>query len=240
MKNELMIFEHKERAVVSSRIIAERFGKTHAEVLKSIHGERRGEKRIPGLIDGIRSSVKTPDLYFMKSWYKDTYERSQPEYLCTRDGFSLLVMGFTGEEALKWKLKYIDAFNQMEAFITERKSSEWLMTRKQGKLIRRAETDTLANLVEYAEKQGSQNMRKRVYSIYSQMVNNLVGIEKGQRDSVPFKTISVIAFLEDMILHTVDEEMQKGTHYKEIYKICKANGEQIMRFAYLPALKITA
>lgn len=39
-----------------------------------------------------------------------------------------------------------------------------------------------------------------------------------------------------MILHTVDEEMQKGTHYKEIYKICKANGEQIMRFAYLPAL----
>ena len=44
---------------------------------------------------------------------------------------------------------------------------------------------------------------------------------------------SLITFLEDMILHTVDEEMQKGAHYKDIYKICKANGEQIMRFAYL-------
>ena len=80
-------------------------------------------------------------------------------------------------------------------------------------------------------------MRKNVYTIYSKLVNSLVGIEKGQRDSVPFKTISVIAFLEDMILHTVDEEMQKGTHYKDIYKICKANGEQIMRFAYLPAVR---
>lgn len=234
MKNELMIFERKEMAVVSSRIVAERFGKTHSEVLKTIHGENRGEKHIPGLIDGIRSSAKTPDLYFMKSRYDDVYGRSQPEYLCTRDGFSLLAMGFTGKDALEWKLKYIDAFNKMEAFIAERKSSEWLITRKQGKLIRRAETDTLANLVEYAEAQGSRNMRKKVYTIYSQMVNKLVGIENGQRDTAPFKTISVIAFLEDMILHTVDEEMRKGTHYKEIYKICKANGEQIMRFAYLP------
>lgn len=236
MKNDLMIFERNEKAVVSSRTVAEKFGKTHSEVLKSIHGETRGEKRIPGLIDGIRSSVKTPDLYFIKSRYEDVYGRSQPEYLCTRDGFSLLVMGFTGKEALEWKLKYINAFNQMEAFIAQRKSSEWLMTRKQGKLIRRVETDTLANLVEYAEAQGSRNMRKQVYSIYSKLVNSLVGIEKGQRETAPFKTITVIMFLEDMILHTVDEEMRKGTHYKEIYKICKANGEQIMRYAYLPAL----
>ena len=58
-----------------------------------------------------------------------------------RDGFSLLVMGFTGKETLEWKLKYIDAFNKMEAFIQERRFSEWLLTRKQGKLIRRCETD---------------------------------------------------------------------------------------------------
>lgn len=235
MKNDLMIFEHKEHAVVSSRTVSDRFGKTHSEVLKTIHGENRGERHVPGLIDGIRSSVKTPDLYFIKSRYEDAYGRSQPEYLCTRDGFSLLVMGFTGKEALEWKLKYINAFNQMESFIQERRSSEWLVTRKQGKLIRRMETDTLANLVDYAEAQGSRNMRKRVYTIYSQLVNSLVGIQSGERETAPFKTISVIAFLEDMILHTVDEEMQKGTHYKEIYQICKANGEQIMRFAYLPA-----
>lgn len=222
MKNDLMIFERKEMAVVSSRYVAENFKKQHQHVTQAI------EKLI-----SENSLVKS---MFIRSHYDTERGKSYKEYLMNRDGFSLLVMGFTGKEALEWKLKYINAFNQMEAFITERKSSEWLMTRKQGKLIRRAETDTLANLVEYAEAQGSRNMRKNVYTIYSKLVNSLVGIEKGQRNSVPFKTISVIAFLEDMILHTVDEEMRKSTHYKEIYKICKANGEQIMRFAYLPEL----
>jgi phage regulator Rha-like protein len=41
--------------------------------------------------------------------------RTQKEYLLTRDGFSLVVMGFTGQKALQWKLKYIEAFNKMEA-----------------------------------------------------------------------------------------------------------------------------
>ena len=219
MKNDLMIFEHKEHAVVSSRYVAENFKKQHQHVTQAI------EKLI-----SENSLVKS---MFIRSYYDTERGKTYKEYLMNRDGFSLLVMGFTGKEALVWKLKYINAFNQMEAFITERKSSEWLITRKQGKLIRRNETDTLANLAEYAEAQGSRNMRSKVYTIYSNLVNSLVGIKPGQRDIVPFKTISVIAFLEDMILHTVDEEMQKGTHYKDIYKICKANGEQIMRFAYL-------
>lgn len=221
MKNELMIFEHREHAVVSSRVISEHFGKMHKDVLESVRN-----------LMAENSAVKS---MFYKSYY-EVRGRDFPEFLMNRDGFSLLVMGFTGREALEWKVKYIDAFNRMEAFINERLSSEWLITRKQGKLVRRGETDVLANLVEYAEAQGSRNMRKQVYTIYSKLVNDLVGIESGQRDRVPFKTISTIMFLEDMILHTVDEEMQKGTHYKEIFRICKENGQQIMRFAYLPRL----
>ena len=34
-----------------------------------------------------------------------------------RDGFTLLAMGFTGQKALKFKLKYIEAFNQMEELL---------------------------------------------------------------------------------------------------------------------------
>ena len=80
-------------------------------------------------------------------------------------------------------------------------------------------------------------MRKQAYTIYSKLVNDLVGIKAGQRENVSFKVITTIGFLEDMILHTIDEEMKKGTHYKTIYQVCKANGEQIMRFAYLPRLE---
>lgn len=51
---------------------------------------------------------------FIESCEPDSYGRDQKVYLMTRDGFSLLVMGFTGKSALEWKLKYIDAFNKME------------------------------------------------------------------------------------------------------------------------------
>lgn len=115
MKNDLMIFERKEMAVVSSRVIAYRFGKRHDNLLQSIHV----------LKGGLLENKETPENYFIKSWYTEKQNgQAYPEFLCTRDGFSLLVMGFTGKEALEWKLKYINAFNQMEAFITERKSSE--------------------------------------------------------------------------------------------------------------------
>lgn len=40
-----------------------------------------------------------------------------------RDGFSLLVMGFTGQKALEWKLKYIEAFNRMERMLMEKAPS---------------------------------------------------------------------------------------------------------------------
>lgn len=224
MKNELMIYEHKEHAVVSSRVIAERFGKEHRNVVAAI------ENKIPSLT-AEKLAVKN---YFIRTNYEHR-GNNYKEYLLTRDGFSFIVMGFTGREADAWKLKYIQAFNRMEAFIKERQSSEWLMTRKQGKLMRRNQTDTLANLIDYAKAQGSRSADK-MYLVYSKLVNSLVGAQPGQRDTVPFKTLSTIMFLEDMILHTVDEEMQKGTHYKQIYLLCKSNGEQIMRFAYLPRL----
>ncbi|MBE3610521.1 Rha family transcriptional regulator [Campylobacter californiensis] len=47
--------------------------------------------------------------------YVDSRGRKQPCYNLTRDGFSLLVMGFTGEKAYKWKIEFIKAFNLMEA-----------------------------------------------------------------------------------------------------------------------------
>lgn len=63
-------------------------------------------------VDGV--AEKSADL-FLKSQYQHPQNKQwYSEYSMTRDGFSLLVMGFTGKSALEWKLKYIDAFNKME------------------------------------------------------------------------------------------------------------------------------
>ena len=63
--------------------------------------------------------------------YKDSMNRMKYEYLMNRDGFSLLCMGFTGQEALEWKLKYIEAFNKMEETI---KSGNYLTEEERLKL----------------------------------------------------------------------------------------------------------
>ena len=99
---ELQILNENGQLVVSSRQIAENFSRIHKDVVNSI------EK----LIEGIGKSSST---YFMESEYQSEQNKQMyKEYLLNRDGFSLLVMGFNGPSALKWKLKYIQAFNEME------------------------------------------------------------------------------------------------------------------------------
>lgn len=54
---------------------------------------------------------------FQESFYLNKQNKKQPCYNLTRDGFSLLVMGFTGQKAYKWKIEFIKAFNEMEKTI---------------------------------------------------------------------------------------------------------------------------
>jgi len=240
---DLGLFTKKEKVLVSSRIIAQNFNKEHNSVLKTIEGENRKGKHVDGLINGIIKSSGNPLGYFIDSKYKDSKGEMRKEYLLTRDGFSLLVMGFTGQKALNWKLKYIEAFNKMESFVREKQSSEWLQTRKNGKLVRRSETDNLAELLIYAINQGSKTYQRNpnlLYSNYTKLVNSAVGIKKNQRDRATRKVLDIIAFIEDMIIHTIDEEMKNKTEYHDIYAICKERTQQIIRYAYLPEQKLIA
>lgn len=96
------------KIVVSSRQIAKNFGKRHDKLLFEI--ERMYSNYI---VTGMSKMVDTP--LFYKNVYTHPQNNQQyREYLMNRDGFSLLVMGFTGEKALEWKIKYIKAFNAME------------------------------------------------------------------------------------------------------------------------------
>ena len=99
--NELVTINDKQ-VVTSSRNVAEHFEKEHKHVLDSIRAILAAENSAA------------------KFFHETTYEnrgKQYPEYLTNRDGFALLVMGFTGKAALEWKMKYIDAFNAMEKSI---------------------------------------------------------------------------------------------------------------------------
>lgn len=105
--NEVQVINNNGELVVSSRKVAEDFGKQHKHVLDSIHEIMTAE-----------NSAVLSEMFYATT-YVNTQNKKQPEYLMNRDGFSLVVMGFTGAKARAWKLKYIKAFNAMEKKLKE-------------------------------------------------------------------------------------------------------------------------
>ena len=136
-------------------------------------------------------------------------------------------------EALEWKLQYIRAFNQMENFIREKSTQMWIETRKAGKLTRKAETDTIQKLVEYAKGQGSSHA-EMLYMTYSRLANKMAGINK--RDEATVMQLNNLSLMENIILHEVDLGIMRGKHYQEIYRDCKKRLEAVKDLAYLEAV----
>lgn len=136
--DEIILKEENGQVLASSRDVAEKFGKKHAEVLYSIEGRVAWDKtkgknvvKHNGLLMGGHDQLLK---MFIKNEYIDSKGRTQYEYLMNRDGFSLLVMGFSGKEALGWKLKYIDAFNKMEEELRKQSSKALPTTYKEALL----------------------------------------------------------------------------------------------------------
>ena len=97
--NDIILSTQNGEPVASSREVAKRFGKEHKHVLAAIRQ--------------ILAAENSATKFFHETAFEYRGQRF-PEYLMNRDGFALLAMGFTGKEAVTWKLKYIEAFNQME------------------------------------------------------------------------------------------------------------------------------
>ena len=96
---EALVKVENDQIVTDSRSVAEHFGKRHNDVTEVIRKLLATEKSVTKMFHESKFEYRGQEF---------------PMYLMNRDGFSLLVMGFTGKKALEWKLKYIEAFNAME------------------------------------------------------------------------------------------------------------------------------
>ena len=108
-KNEYGLFADKKDIVrVDSLYVAEFFEKNHKEVLRDI-------RNIAAPNSGL--SKEFAERNFALGSYKDKQNKKRPCYYLTRDGFTILVMGYTGKKALRFKELYIRRFNEMEELI---------------------------------------------------------------------------------------------------------------------------
>ena len=130
--------------------------------------------------------------------------RSEPYYKISRDGFSLLVMGFTGQKAYRWKIEFIKAFNLMEAELNRIKSQSKPLTQieiLQSSVAILAEQEKRVSLLE--DKTGDLHKEQlKVKHNINRLLNN---------DNY----MTLIAFMN---LHNIN---QKGYHLPSLGKKAK-------------------
>lgn len=173
----------KDTARVDSLFVAEFFEKQHFHVLRDI-------AKITDTKSGLSEEFTKSN--FEQTYYKDSTGRKLPCYAMTRDGFTMLVMGYTGQKAMKFKELYIKRFNEMEQFIKTLVSA-----RKEFPLL----TDNIKLLHE--------NPKPYHFSNECDMINRIVtgmsakqfrlanGIEKG-KSIRPFLSDEQILMLETL------------------------------------------
>ena len=146
---EIKKMNKEEVTVVTSLDIAETFGKEHKNVLRDIKQ--------------LECSDEFGQLNFEPSSYINQQNKEQPMYFITRDGFTLLVMGYTGAKAMKFKEAYIRQFNAMEKALIGK-----LKEREKGIAVRQALTNALQ------QSQENERMHGHAYSTYTNIVYKAV------------------------------------------------------------------
>lgn len=108
-------------ALVNSRDVTERFGKRHDHVLRDIDALLASNDGQLGAAQDGSPDLGSPTDQAVSGWFRpvlawhEAAQRETRSFDLTRDGFTLLVMGWSGERALRFKVAYIQAFNAMEA-----------------------------------------------------------------------------------------------------------------------------
>lgn len=120
-----LVFIQNNQVLTDSRIVAAYFGKDHKNVLRDIRDLIEQINRLKN--EPVANALKFEEVanapnfglvkMFEESSYVDKKGETRPMYLMNRDGFMLLVMGFTGKKALQFKLAFIQEFNRMEKIL---------------------------------------------------------------------------------------------------------------------------
>lgn len=192
---EIKIVGKEEVTVVTSLDVAETFGKEHYHVIEDIRE--------------IASKISTPEFsgLFYETEYKASNGKKNPMYYMNRDGFTLLVMGYTGEKAMQFKMAYIKQFNAMEKALIGK-----VKEREKGIAVRQALTNAIKESGE------NERMHGHAYSTYTDLIYKVVlgksakqlreelgiGKQDNLRDSLSTEELAKVKSVEIVVSGLVD------------------------------------
>ncbi|WP_276804608.1 Rha family transcriptional regulator [Lactobacillus hominis] len=158
--NNLVVMKNQQ-AVTDSLTVAEAFDKKHKHVLESI------DKKI----NSAENSAQFQKM-FLETTYQDASGKSNRMYYMNRDGFTFIAMGFTGRKADEFKLKYIQAFNEMEEHIREQSERPKLMQKERIEIAKQNAKTKQASLLYRVAK--SMKDTKQQQNLLMKIANDLI------------------------------------------------------------------
>jgi len=219
MKNEL-VFTKNNEVWSDSLIFAENFEIAHNEVLKKI-------RKLTGEISLVKN-------IFIEVDHITERNRKYKKYIMNRDGYMFLVMNIGTKKANEIKLKFIEAFNSMEKALLNHQNVSWLNTRDIGKLVRKEETDTIKDFVEYATLQGSKNAKFYYSNVTKMSYKALALLDQNKttpiRDMLSLSELWNLNLAERKVVESLKKGISQNLHYKEIYILAKQELEQLFNF----------
>ena len=208
MALEVLRIGREEKVCVTSLEVAEIFEKEHKRVLQDVRELKCSE--------GFRVHN------FVQSSYTNTQNKEQPLYHMTRDGFTLLAMGYTGEKAMKFKEDYIEQFNAMEKLLTEK-----IIEREKGIVVRLALTKALKESTEDARMHGhaysnyTNCIYKALFGMNTKELREFLQIDKKAniRDHLTKEQLAQVQTMENL----TGSLLECGWDYQRIKEFIQEN-----------------
>lgn len=216
--NEL-VYLKRDNAFTDSMVIAKGTGNQHHTITRLLRKYRKDFEE-SGRLEFIDFKSINPK-----------GGRPTKVYYINEEQATLLITYLDNTEVVRsFKKKLVHQFFEMRKVLAEKKTDTWLETRKAGMITRKAETDIIKKLVEYANEQGSTHADK-LYVTYTKLANRIIGVD--HRENATTMQLNNLTLAEHIILNVIQNGIAASKHYKQIYKDSKDRLELFSDIAML-------
>jgi len=213
------LIQIKKEFRVDSRLLANQLDTRHRTIFESII-KYESELLSISLLPIQTESVKTENSRGAKI---------QKYALLNEDQcYFVLTLMRNNDKVVALKLKLVKAFRDARKQLAERD-----IARLEGKKVRRDETDAIKELVDYAIANGSENANF-YYANITKITNDVLDIDKGMRDTLDKRQLSVLAMIEIAVRIAINDGLKAELTYKQIFALCKDRISELS-----PLLKIS-
>jgi len=202
--SDFLVLQISNELRTDSRLLARFLNHRHRTILENV------DKYLPLFSEIGRVPFETGTIQTAGGEQKQRYALLN-ESQC----YFLLTLMRNNDLVVKAKLKLVKAFEDARRQLAQRDAA-----RIEGKKARIAETESIKALVDYASANGSESANK-YYVIITKMTNAFLGIESGERNSLPAERLKQIATVELVVDIAIRDGIKAELPYKDIYKLAK-------------------